>query len=60
MSAELLSQLEKRRNQSRTTLPIGRVVGPADVAALAVHIMTDTGLTAATYDIDGGQQFVTA
>jgi hypothetical protein len=42
------------------TLPIGRVVGPADVAALAVHIMTNTALTGATYDIDGGQQFVTA
>jgi hypothetical protein len=39
-------------------LPIGRVVGAADVAALAVHIMTNTALTGATYDIDGGQQFV--
>ncbi len=61
LSAELLGdQLEKRRNQLRTTLPIGRVVGPADVAALAVHIMTNTALTGATYDVDGGQQFVTA
>ena len=61
LSAELLGdQLEKRRNQLRTTLPIGRVVGPADVAALAVHIMTNTALTGATYDIDGGQQFVVA
>jgi NAD(P)-dependent dehydrogenase (short-subunit alcohol dehydrogenase family) len=61
LSAELLGdQLEKRRNQLRTTLPIGRVVGPADVAALAVHIMTNTALTGATYDIDGGQQFVPA
>jgi len=34
-----------------------RVVGPADVA---VHIMTNTALTGATYDIDGGQQFVSA
>ena len=42
----------------RATLPIGRVVGPADVAALAVHIMINTALTGATYDIDGGQQFV--
>jgi len=32
--------------------------GPADVAALAVHIMTNTALTGATYDVDGGQQFV--
>jgi hypothetical protein len=30
------------------------VVGPADVAARAVHLMTNT---AVTYDIDGGQQF---
>ncbi len=61
LSAELLGdQLEARRNQLRSTLPIGRVVGPADVAALAVHIMTNTALTGATYDIDGGQQFVAA
>ena len=61
LSAQLLGdQLEKRRNLLRTTLPIGRVVGPADVAALAVHIMTNTALTGATYDIDGGQQFVPA
>lgn len=61
LSAELLGdQLEKRRNQLRTTLPIGRVAGPADVAALAVHIMANTALTGATYDIDGGQQFVNA
>jgi NAD(P)-dependent dehydrogenase (short-subunit alcohol dehydrogenase family) len=61
LSAELLGdQLEKRRNQLRSTLPIGRVVGPADVAALAVHIMTNTALTGPTYDIDGGQQFVAA
>ena len=33
-------------------------VGPEDVAALAVHILTDTALTGATYDIDGGQQLV--
>ena len=59
LSASLLGdQLENRRNQLRTTLPIRRVVGPADVAALAVHIMTNTALTGATYDIDGGQQLV--
>jgi hypothetical protein len=33
---------------------LGRVVGPADVAALAVHIMTNTALTGGIYDIDGG------
>ena len=35
-----------------------RVVGPDDVAALAVHLMTNTAVTGATYDIDGGEQFV--
>lgn len=59
LSAELLGdQLEARRQQLRTTLPIRRVVQPSDVAALAVHIMTNTALTGATYDIDGGQQLV--
>ena len=59
LSARLLGDdLDARRDQLRATLPIGRVVGPADVAALAVHIMINTALTGATYDIDGGQQFV--
>jgi NAD(P)-dependent dehydrogenase (short-subunit alcohol dehydrogenase family) len=60
MSASYFSAdgLEARREELRTTLPIRRVVGPADVAALAVHLMTNTALTGATYDIDGGQQFV--
>jgi len=59
LSASLLGdRIEERRNELRATLPIGRVVSPADVAALAVHIMTNTALTGATYDIDGGQQFV--
>ena len=61
LSASLLGKdLEQRREQLRATLPIRRVVGPADVAALAVHIMTNTALTGATYDIDGGQQLVPA
>jgi len=61
LSASLLgSGLEARREQLRTTIPIGRVVEPADVAALAVHLMANTALTGATYDIDGGQQFVQA
>ena len=59
LSASLLGdQLEERRKELRATLPIGRVVEPADVAALAVHIMANTALTGATYDIDGGEQFV--
>jgi NAD(P)-dependent dehydrogenase (short-subunit alcohol dehydrogenase family) len=59
LSASLLGdELEDRRKQLRATLPIRRIVGPADVAALAIHIMTNTALTGATYDIDGGQQLV--
>jgi len=50
--------LEARRDELRAMLPIGRVVGPADVAALAVHLMTNSAVTGATYDVDGGQQFV--
>ncbi len=59
LSAALLGdQLDSRRDQLRATLPIGRVVEPVDVAALAVHLMTNTALTGATYDIDGGQQLI--
>src|SRR3954470_9784325 len=61
LSATLLGdQLDARREQLRTTLPIGRVVGPADIAALAVHLMTNTAVTGATFDIDGGQQLLGA
>lgn len=59
LSATLLGdQLEARRDELRATLPIGRVVTAADVAALAVHLMINTAVTGATYDIDGGQQYV--
>jgi NAD(P)-dependent dehydrogenase (short-subunit alcohol dehydrogenase family) len=59
LSAELLGdQLATRREQLRMTLPIGRVVGPDDIAALAIHLMTNTAVTGATFDIDGGQQLV--
>jgi NAD(P)-dependent dehydrogenase (short-subunit alcohol dehydrogenase family) len=59
LSASLLGdQLDARRDELRATLPIGRVVEPEDVAALAVHLMTNTALTGATYDIDGGQQLL--
>jgi len=61
LSASLLGpQLDARREQLRTTLPIRRVVDPADIARLAVHLMTNTAITGATYDIDGGQQLVEA
>jgi NAD(P)-dependent dehydrogenase (short-subunit alcohol dehydrogenase family) len=59
LSASLLGdRINERREQLRTTLPIGRVVGPADIAALAVHLMTNTAVTGATFDIDGGQQLI--
>ncbi len=59
LSASILGDgLEQRREQLRATLPIGRVVEPEDVAALAVHLMVNTAVTGATFDIDGGAQFV--
>ncbi len=30
----------------------------AKVGALAVHLMVNTALTGATFDVDGGRQFV--
>ena len=59
LSASLLGDdLDRQRDELRATLPIRRVVEPADVAALAIHIMSNTALTGATYDIDGGAQLV--
>jgi NAD(P)-dependent dehydrogenase (short-subunit alcohol dehydrogenase family) len=59
LSAALLGdQLEARREELRTTLPVQRVIGPADIAALAVHLMANSAITGATFDIDGGQQLV--
>jgi NAD(P)-dependent dehydrogenase (short-subunit alcohol dehydrogenase family) len=61
LSERLLGdEIENRRNHLRATLPIRRVVEASDVARLAVHIMQNTALTGATYDIDGGQQLVPA
>jgi NAD(P)-dependent dehydrogenase (short-subunit alcohol dehydrogenase family) len=59
LSARLLgADLEERRRQLAATLPIRRVVEPGDVASLAVHLMENTAVTGATYDIDGGEQVV--
>ena len=59
LSASLLGdRLDARREQLRATLPIRRVVGPDDIAALAIHLMVNTAVTGVTYDIDGGQQLV--
>jgi NAD(P)-dependent dehydrogenase (short-subunit alcohol dehydrogenase family) len=57
-ASPLGNRIDERREQLRATLPIGRVVGPADIAALAIHLMTNTAITGATFDIDGGQQLV--
>ncbi|RKQ93308.1 NAD(P)-dependent dehydrogenase (short-subunit alcohol dehydrogenase family) [Solirubrobacter pauli] len=59
LSATLLGdQLQARREELRATLPVRRVIGPDDVAALALHLMANTALTGGTYDIDGGQQLI--
>ena len=59
LSAAILGdRLSARREQLQTNLPIRRVIGPADIAALAVHLMTNTAATGATFEIDGGQQLV--
>ena len=59
LSARLLGEgLDERRDQLRATLPVRRVIEAADVAALAVHLMTNTALTGAIYDVDGGQQLL--
>jgi NAD(P)-dependent dehydrogenase (short-subunit alcohol dehydrogenase family) len=59
LSASLLGDyVEQRNTQLRAVLAIRRVVRPADVAALAVHLMTNTALTGAIYDVDGGEQLV--
>ncbi len=57
-AAILGDRLDARRDELRSTLPIRRVIGPADVAALAVHLMTNTAVTGATFAIDGGQRLV--
>jgi NAD(P)-dependent dehydrogenase (short-subunit alcohol dehydrogenase family) len=51
-------QLDEHREQLRRTLPIRRVVEAKDIAALAIHLMTNTAITGATIDIDGGQQLL--
>jgi NAD(P)-dependent dehydrogenase (short-subunit alcohol dehydrogenase family) len=59
LSAAILGEdLDARRHELRATLPIRRVVGPEDVAGLAIHLMTNTAVTGATFDIDGGQQLL--
>jgi NAD(P)-dependent dehydrogenase (short-subunit alcohol dehydrogenase family) len=59
LSATILGdEIDDRRQELRTTLPIRRIVGPEEVATLALHLMTNTAVTGATFDIDGGQQLL--
>jgi NAD(P)-dependent dehydrogenase (short-subunit alcohol dehydrogenase family) len=59
LSARLLGgDLDARRAQLSARLPIGRVVGPDDIARLAVGLMSNTAVTGGTYTIDGGEQLV--
>jgi NAD(P)-dependent dehydrogenase (short-subunit alcohol dehydrogenase family) len=60
LSAAMLEQLDARREDLGTRLPVRRSVCPADIAALAVHLMTNAAVTGATFEIDGGQQPVDA
>ncbi|MFE3270885.1 SDR family oxidoreductase [Streptomyces sp. NPDC059215] len=61
LSASLLGAgIDARREQLRQELPIRRVVEVSEVAALAVHIMTNGALTGAAYDIDGGESLLPA
>jgi NAD(P)-dependent dehydrogenase (short-subunit alcohol dehydrogenase family) len=50
--------LEARREELRARLPVGRVIAAADVAAMAVHLMANTAVTGATFDVDGGQRLI--
>jgi len=64
MKRQLKSRTPERSIANRScaakTVVIGASAGivQADIAALAVHIMINTALTGATYDVDGGQQLV--
>jgi NAD(P)-dependent dehydrogenase (short-subunit alcohol dehydrogenase family) len=57
-AAVLGDHLDSRRKELSDVLPIRRVISPGDVAALAIHLMTNTAVTGATFDIDGGQQLI--
>jgi NAD(P)-dependent dehydrogenase (short-subunit alcohol dehydrogenase family) len=42
----------------RVNLITAGFAGAGDIAALAIHLMTNTAITGATFDIDGGRQLV--
>jgi hypothetical protein len=41
-----------------TPVSIRRVLGPADIAALTAHLVTNVALTHAKRELDGGRQLV--
>jgi hypothetical protein len=45
-------------DELRASCPSGASSDRLTLPLLAVHIMSNTALTGATYDIDGGQQLV--
>ncbi len=49
---------EAWREQLRAALPFREVVGPDDMATLAVHLMCDEAVTGTTSDLGGGHQLV--
>jgi NAD(P)-dependent dehydrogenase (short-subunit alcohol dehydrogenase family) len=51
----LEDDLGSRRNQLDETLSMHRLVGPADVADLAVRVMSNAAITGTTYDVDDRQ-----
>lgn len=56
LTARLLGErLEQRRRQLAESLPIGRTVNAADVAALTCHLMLNGAITGAVIPVDGGQ-----
>ncbi|WP_412148538.1 SDR family oxidoreductase [Curtobacterium flaccumfaciens] len=59
LSARLLgADLEARRDELRRTLPVHHIVQAEDVAMLARHLMANSVVTGAVFDIDGGQQLL--
>ena len=50
--------LDRRREELSLDAAHRGRVGPADIAALAAHVMIDKAVTAAKQGVNGGQQFV--
>jgi NAD(P)-dependent dehydrogenase (short-subunit alcohol dehydrogenase family) len=57
-ATRLGDRLGERRDQLEAVVPIRGVVDQADVAALAIHVMTNDAVTGATFEVDGGQDII--